>query len=315
MSADGAAAGVRLADVRLRDPFLLQAEPGRYVLLGTSDEHVWGGPATGFDCWTSADLESWHGPVPAFRPPEGFWSSEQFWAPEVHPWAGRFAMVATFLDDATRVRGVAVLMADQATGPYVPWSDGPVTPRGLPCLDGTLHVDDDGSPWLVWSRGAEATDDLPALADGEMWAQRLTADLRSATGEPVLLFRASTAAWSRPLRLPPGVEHSALRLAEDPLFTDGPFLFRRPDDGALHLLWSSFGERGYAMGVAVSSGGVLGPWEQADEPLWPHDGGHGMLLVRPDAPDLLVLHAPNDSPLERPLLAPVAWVDGRLTLV
>ena len=150
---------VRLSEIRMRDPFVLELASGGFVLFGTTDTNLWGGPATGFDCFTSDDLETWQGPIPAFRPPAGFWADTQFWAPEVHALDGRFYMFATFAssDPTAGPRGVQVLVADDPTGPYLPWSDGPVTPRDVPCLDGTLFVDDDEAPWLVYSRGAEGT--------------------------------------------------------------------------------------------------------------------------------------------------------------
>jgi hypothetical protein len=49
------------------------------VLFGTTDPNLWGGPATGFDCYMSDDLIPWEGPIPAFRPPAGFWADTQFW--------------------------------------------------------------------------------------------------------------------------------------------------------------------------------------------------------------------------------------------
>ncbi|WP_082716678.1 glycoside hydrolase family 43 protein [Microterricola viridarii] len=305
-----------LSEIRMRDPFIIETEPGTFVLFGTTDENVWGGPATGFDCYTSTDLERWQGPVAAFRPPAGFWSDTQYWAPEVFRLDGRFYLFATFASSETRVRGVAVLVSEQATGPYLPWSDGPVTPQEFPCLDGTLFIDDAAEPWLVFSRGAEGGPAGAAgIADGEMYAQRMSADLRESLGSPELLFRASAAAWSRPLTFPEGVEPPAqLRLAKDPLFTDGPFLLRSPA-GRLQMLWSSFGEQGYAMGVATSeSGTVLGPWSQEPEPLWPVNGGHGMILTPSAGGSRLVFHSPNDSPAERVTLVPVAFSADDLRL-
>ncbi len=293
---------MKLGDIRMRDPFVLRVESGDYYLYGTTDENLWGGPATGFDCYRSADLDEWQGPFPAFRPPAGFWADTQFWAPEVHPYRGRFALLATFAsaDPAAGPRGVAVLIADDAAGPFVPWSDGPVTPRDVACLDGTLFVDDADRPWIVYSRGAEGTPAAPGPADGEMYARPLTDDLRAPAGAPTLLFRASSASWSKPLWFPPGVEApEQLHLAKDPLFTDGPFLIRGPDR-ALLMLWSSFGEEGYAMGVAVSaSGSVLGPWVQQDEPLWARNGGHGMVFADHEGETRLVFHWPNETPDER----------------
>jgi hypothetical protein len=56
----------------MRDPFILEPVPGEFVLFGTTDENVWGGPATGSECYISDDLEHWNGPIAAFRPPQDF---------------------------------------------------------------------------------------------------------------------------------------------------------------------------------------------------------------------------------------------------
>jgi hypothetical protein len=308
-----------LADIRMRDPFVLALPTGGWALFGTTDAHVWGGPATGFDVSTSDDLQRWQGPMPAFRPPPGFWADTQFWAPEVFAHQGRFVMVATFASSRPQAgpRGIQVLVADAPTGPYVPWSDGPITPRDWPCLDGTLFWDEQGAPWLVYSRGAEGRPGgPPGLADGQMLAQRLAHDLRRAAGEPQLLFAASSAPWAQPMRLPPGVsppEH--LNLSKNPLFTDGPFIVRSPS-GALLMLWSSFGEQGYAMGVATSrSGRITGPWVQQARPLWARNGGHGMLLADAQGQWQLVFHAPNDTPNERVQCVPVVMGDDNIRLV
>jgi hypothetical protein len=301
------AALLSLERIRMRDPFILEAAAGGFVLFGTSDENVWGGPAVGFDCYTSPDLEHWEGPIAAFRPPPDFWADTQYWAPEVYSLDGRFFMLATFATSSrARPRGVAVLVSDEPTGPYRPWSSGPLTPATQPCLDGTLYIDDDGTRWLVYSRGVEGTTEKAGIADGEMYAIRLSGDLRLAVGEPVLLFTASSATWTRPLRFQDGAEPPpGLDLAKDPMFTDGPFLLRAPG-GALLMLWSSHGAAGYAMGVATSADGKLaGPWVQHDGPLWPDNGGHGMILRTSGGRDYLCFHCPNNTPEERVTLIEV----------
>ncbi|MFF2029195.1 glycoside hydrolase family 43 protein [Arthrobacter sp. NPDC058192] len=304
---NGAVQQLRLGEIRMRDPFILEPIPGEFVLFGTSDENVWGGPAKGFDCYTSHDLENWDGPVAAFRPPLGFWSDTQYWAPEVYALDGRFFMLATFATSTgSAPRGVAVLVSDHATGPYEPWSDGPVTPATRPCLDGTLHIGDDSTRWLVYSRGTERRGDEVGVSDGEMYALRLSPDLRAGVGEPILLFTASSAGWTRPLRFPPGVEPPKdLHLANEPMFTDGPFLIRSPG-GTLLMLWSSQGDEGYAIGLAESeSGTITGPWIHHENPLWSTNGGHGMILRASSGRDYLTFHWPNNSPDERVKLTEV----------
>ena len=290
---------MRRSSIQMRDPYVLPLpDQGRYLLFGSTDKNIWSGPGTGFDCYESRDLENWEGPIPAFRPPPDFWSNTQFWAPECHPWDGRYALFATFARDG-RQRGTQILMADLPEGPYRVHSDGPVTPRGWECLDGTLYVDEEGQPWMVFCH------EWVQVEDGEICAIPLSPDLRSAVGEPVLLFCASAAAWARPFEAN-GTQNNRV--------TDGPFMHRLAN-GQLLMLWSTTGYEGYAMGYAVSeSGSILGPWRQSPEPIYGKDGGHGMLFRDFDGRLLMTLHHPNDSPNERPTWLQVVERDGGLVL-
>ena len=86
-----------LERIQIRDPYVLTLpESQEYLLFGSTDLNIWSGPATGFDCYRSSDLVDWEGPFPAFRPAPEFWSKEQYWAPEVHEYKGRYFMFATF---------------------------------------------------------------------------------------------------------------------------------------------------------------------------------------------------------------------------
>jgi arabinan endo-1,5-alpha-L-arabinosidase len=292
-----------LSEIQIRDPFILSLPRDKeYLLFGSTDPNIWSGPATGFDCYRSRNLIDWDGPIPAFRPPPGFWSREQYWAPEVHQYQGRFFMFATFTAPG-HLRGTQILSANRPEGPYAPWSDGPVTPRNWQCLDGTLHVDGDGTPWMLFCH------EWKQVHDGTIVVQRLTPDLRAAVGTPVFLFSASEAPWSRPLDVP------ATRSREFPVYvTDGPYVFRLTS-GKLIMLWSSFGDQGYAMGIARStSGTVLGPWVQEDEPLWSNDGGHGMIARTLDGRLFLTLHQPNNSPFERASFHPLKELEDTVVL-
>lgn len=291
---------LRLADIQIRDPFVLTLADS-YLLFGSTDTNIWSPPATGFDCYRSRDLETWEGPIPAFRPPAGFWSDRNYWAPEAHTYRGGHYLFATFKAEGVR-RSTQILRADRPEGPYLPHSDGPVTPRDWECLDGTLHVDAEGQPWIVYCH------EWVQVMDGEIVAQRLTDDLTATVGEPVVLFTASQAPWVRRLH------HPRLPDEVSAYVTDGPFLHRLAS-GVLIMLWSSHGESGYAMGIARStSGHVLGPWVQQEEPIWGADGGHGMIARTLDGLLLLTLHQPNDTPNERTVLRPIIETDTTVRL-
>lgn len=186
-------ADLRLSDLRIRDPYVLaDAISGTYFLYGTTDQEPWSGPGVGFDAYRSSDLEHWSGPIEVFRPPAGFWGTTQFWAPEMHRYAGRYFMFATFAGPVRR-RGTQALVADRPDGPFLPWSDGPVTPDGWESLDGTLHVDPDGVPWLVFCH------EWLQIGDGSIAVLRRSDELTRAVGEPIVLFHASEARWARPV--------------------------------------------------------------------------------------------------------------------
>ncbi len=290
----------RTDEIQMRDPFVLPApELGKYFLFGTTDRDCWNGQATGFDVYSGSDLESWDGPFPAFRPGSGFWADRNFWAPESHAYSGKYYLFASF-KSADAARGTQILVADRAEGPYLPHSDGPVTPRDWECLDGTFHVDDSGDPWIVFCH------EWIQVGDGEVRARRLSRDLREGLGESILLFRASEAVWTRPPRSKTRTIGPGARV------TDGPFLWRTKA-GDLFMLWSSFSEKGYSMGLARSeSGAIGGPWIQEKAPIADTDSGHGMLFRSLEGKIFMTIHAPNDTPRERPVFVEVEERDGSI---
>jgi len=282
--------------IQIRDPFVLTDEANRcYYLYGSTDKDIWKGRATGFDAYRSKDLKVWEGPFPAFRPPAGFWSQTNYWAPEVHVYKGRYYMFATFKAEGV-CRGTQILVADDPLGPFVPHSDGPVTPRDWECLDGTLYVDDAGQPWMVFCH------EWVQVKDGTICAIPLADDLSRAAGEPVRLFAASEAPWVEQVQSP---RHGAGYV------TDGPFMYRTA--GKLIMIWSSFRGGQYAQGMAVSeSGSVMGPWRQVPQPLYESDGGHGMIFRTLDGRIMLALHTPNKTPYERAIFIELEEAEGEL---
>jgi hypothetical protein len=68
------------------------------------------------------------------------------------------------------------------------------------------------------------------------------------------------------------------------------------------MLWSSFGDGGYAQAIARSaSGKITGPWIHDKEPLYSRDGGHGMIFRAFDGKLYLTLHSPNEKLNEHPV--------------
>jgi arabinan endo-1,5-alpha-L-arabinosidase len=276
-------------DIHIRDPFVLPVTAEKlYYLYGTTGSQAWTNSASGIDHYTSPDLQSWEGPFPTFRPPADFWADRNFWAPEVHVYRGRYYLFASFKAEGV-CRGTQILAADGPQGPFLPISEGPVTPHDWECLDGTLFVDANDQPWMVFCH------EWVQVGDGEICALRLSDDLESAVEPPHLLFQASAAPWAQEISSKDRKGY----------VTDGPWLHRLAN-GELIMLWSSFGMGGYTIGVARSaSGDILGPWQHVPEPLYAGDGGHCMLFRTFDGQLRLAFHRPNPSPDERPQFVPL----------
>lgn len=312
-----------LDDFWAHDPYILPfaAESTYYLYTAARDQ-----PAV--VAYRSTDLEGWdEEPVVVFRVPADTWAAatEAPWAPEVHEYRGRFYLFTTLHDSSRELevpggarfravtagkdhiptaRGTVIAVADHPAGPFeLLRTDAPVAPADFMTLDGTLFVDDDGAPWMVYAH------EWVQIFDGTIEAVPLTPDLTASAGDPILLFRGSEAAFLKDL--PPSAQ------TRMPYVTDGPQL-RRLAGGELLMLWATYRPLGggseYVETMAVSrSGRLQGPWEQL-EILVDGNAGHGMLFDAFDGRTMLVLHRGMGTPRVRAELHEVVATGDRLRL-
>lgn len=275
---------------RLRDPFVL-VHNGKYYVYGT-----------GWNCYKSVmgrlDGSFMKLSNIVTRPDD---AQKDFWAPEVYKYNDAFYMFTTYYSSKTQHRGCAVFRSDIPEGPFELVSDGHVTPSDWDAIDGSLYIDPDGQPWMVFVHEWTSMPD----SVGAMAAAKLSDDLSHFISEPIQLFRASDAPWAKS-----GV-------------TDGCFMYTA-SNGELLMLWSSFSESGYCVGVARSDNGRLdGNWTHDKEPLYSksvsgvYDGGHPMLFTSIEGHLYMAMHSPNSADgarKEKPVFVPFAEADGKITL-
>ena len=257
-------------DINLRDPCVLVFE-GTYFMYGT------GAAWPGYGCYASRDLENWAGPLAVFTPPAGHDGAGDWWAPECHEYQGNFYLFASYRSAATGHRGVSIFRSGSPLGPFEEISGGHVTPHDWDAIDGTLYVDEEGQPWLVFVHEWTSMPD----GVGDFSCAKLSDDLSRLESEPVALFKASKLPWNSGN----GV-------------TDGCWL-HRTESGQLLMLWSGFAN-GYCTAQAVTlTGKVTGPWLQCPVFLYQKnsafskDGGHGTLFYALDGALTLSIHSPN----------------------
>ncbi|MBD0278836.1 MAG: family 43 glycosylhydrolase [Flavisolibacter sp.] len=270
---------VPLDSIVLSDPFILaDRKTNRYYMTGTGgmlwkskDLKLWDGPYT----VTKTDPDSWMGPKP------------MIWAAEIHPFKGKYYYFATFTNRSVKidtVRGNAierrachVLVSDKPDGPYVPMKDPTYLPADKPTLDGTLWVDKDGTPYMVYCY------EWLQNWNGTIEKIELKRDLSGTIGTGKVLFRASDAPWSREKDENGGYRPNKV--------TDGPYLFQT-GTGRLGMIWTSWVYDVYTQGVAYSKSGTLdGPWIQEKDPITPPNYGHGMLFRTFDGKLLMAIHS------------------------
>lgn len=278
-----------LKDINIRDPYILPVEKeGVYYMYASSPTREDGKVYGGMVAYKSRDLKNWEGPVRVFDVPRDNWITGTVWAPEVHKYKGKYYLFATLNSDikwkgdkqghpAYTHRATQVFWSKSPEGPFLPFEEKtPFTPLDEMALDGTLWVEN-GVPYMVYCHEWVET------LDGEMNLVQLKKDLSGTVGEPTRLFCASAAKWST----------GANRADSSKTYvTDGCFLYRSKS-GKLLMMWSSFMNGTYAVGIAESTTGkIIGPWRQQQEPIFVN-GGHSMLFRTFDGRLCLVLHSPN----------------------
>jgi len=280
---------MKFCDIHMRDPFIL-TDDGKYYLYGSRGNELWG-KCSGLDVYVSSDLEIWSDAVQVFTPPENFWSDMHFWAPEVHKYNDEYYMFVSFKSHG-KCRGTQILKAASPMGPFIVHSDGPVTPTGWECLDGTFYIEND-VPYMVFCH------EWAQIDDGEICVMELTKDLKEAASEPTVLFKASEPAWSDGYQ--PGK-----------YVTDGPFMYRT-QGGRLLMIWSSFSKHEYCEAISYSdNGSIFGNWIHDERLLFDKNGGHGMIFKNYNDDNMFIQHMPNNSPCERPHLFKIIEKDDTL---
>jgi beta-xylosidase len=284
-------------EIYIRDPYVFPyEEEKKYYMFGTTFADGAGDKEPIFEVFVSEDLDVWQGPYVAFEPPEGFWGVRHYWAPEVFQIDDAFYMFASCKGGIGQHRGTVILKSSHPGGPYLPHSDGAITPSNWECLDGTYYEDQEGTRWMFFCH--EWTQEF----DGKIKAIPLKRDLSAPDGDIVEILNAKDMKWIRHFGDP--------RIEKIGYLTDAPFMYRARN-GELLMLWSSYSVKGYSeegfggytVAIARStSGRVEGPWTHDDKLLLDRNAGHSSLFTNFENKLFLCTHWP-DTPHgeERPL--------------
>jgi beta-xylosidase len=250
--------------IPLGDPFIMLWE-GRYYAYGTYS-------ADGIMVFVSDDLLSWQIPEGASSGlalhKKDVWSDRWFWAPEVYPINGKFYMYYSADEH------ICVAISDNPLGPFKQETKKPMI-ENEKCIDNSLFVDDDGTPYLFFDR----------FNDGlNIWVAELEENLADIKAETMAKCINVSQAWEEVW----------------PRVNEGAFVIKR--NGTYYMTYSanSYESPFYGIGFATASN-ITGPWTKYEgNPIFQKPGGlvgvgHSAMFTDKDGTLRIVFHAHNST--------------------
>ena len=253
--------------VLLGDPFIMLHD-GTYYAYGTHADD-------GIEVYTSDDLKTWKYKGMALQKKD-VWADRWFWAPEVYEVNGKFYMYYSADEH------ICVATADSPAGPFTQSKKEPMI-ADEKCIDNSLFIDDDGTPYLYFVR----------FTDGNViWVAEMNDDLTGIKQETLTECIKVGEPWELSQDKPAKV-------------AEGPSILKRED--VYYLVYSAnhFESKNYGVGYATSNS-PMGPWKKYEgNPILQHaDGlmgtGHGAPFCCKDGSWKYIFHAHWDSTKVQP---------------
>ena len=241
------------------DPFILLHE-GTYYAYGTHADD-------GIEVYTSDDLKTWKYKGMALQKKD-VWADRWFWAPEVYEVNGKFYMYYSADEH------ICVATADSPAGPFTQSKKEPMI-ADEKCIDNSLFIDDDGTPYLFFDR----------FNDGlNIWVAELEKDLMTIKKETMHPCIHVSQAWEEVW----------------PRVNEGPFVIKR--NGLYYMTYSanSYESPFYGIGCATATD-LMGTWTKYEEnPLLQKPGelvgvGHSATFTDKAGKLRIVFHAHKDK--------------------
>lgn len=282
---------------------------GRYFLY-----HTGGGPNDhSIIARSSEDFVNWKNEGVVFDG-KGTWAKSAYWAPEFYEIDGKyygfFSAQASDLPWTKEEHfNIGVIVAESPKGPFKFILDRPIFEPGYPIIDANLFIDEDGTPYLTYSRCCYQHPVESELADmakekgwfkeiEESWVYgvRLSKDFTEIVGEPVLLLSPpkslgdTQAEWE---------SRSVTAREVNRRWTEGSTLFKYKGKYYITYSGNNFAGDYYAVGYATAEK-PLGPYTKAaNNPVLEknnHKGGtvrgtgHNNIFIIPETDEMYCIY-------------------------
>ena len=245
--------------VPLGDPFIM-LHGGVYYAYGTHS-------GEGIEVYTSNDLLTWKYEGIALNKKDS-WADRWFWAPEIYAVNGKFYMYYSADEH------ICVAIADSPAGPFVQEKKEPMI-TDEKCIDNSLFIDDDGTPYLTFVR----------FNDGNnIWIAELEKDLVTIKKETMRPCLHVSQKWEEVW----------------PRVNEGSFIIKH--NGLYYMSYSanSYESPFYGVGCAPATN-PMGTWTKYEEnPLLQKPGelvgvGHSAMFTDKAGKLRIVYHAHKDK--------------------
>lgn len=245
------------------DPHILYAD-GAYYCFATS-------AGAGFYVWKSEDLVNFEKQKGfAYKMSRDTFGNAKFWAPEAYEYRERYYLFYSAQLKGTDGLRIGVAVSDEPAGPYLDLSDQPLFDFGYSVIDASLFVDDDGQPYLYYSRDC-SENVVNGIHESHIYGAKLKEDLSALDGEAVKLT-APDRAWE-------------YKSGDEWRWNEGPIITKR--DGRYWMFYSAnyYESKDYSVGMAWSES-PLGPFEKY---------GDGPVLKEVSAGDKVLVSGPGHN--------------------
>lgn len=287
------------------DPFVLKYDD-RYYMYCTSNAQI------GFKVWESSNLVDWTAHEFAFdsRIQEKQWTTGSFWAPEVIFYDNQFYMTYSAKSQSDGKLKIALARSSTPKGPFKDFRV-PLLDNNFSCIDGHIFIDDDGTPYLYYSKDC-SENIINGNHVSQIYVQQMTPENLSPVGDPILCISPSQP-WEHP--------------SAEWQWNEGPFVLK--NDNIYYLMYSAnyFASFAYSIGYAISMS-PTGPWQKSEHnPVLAGNSsigvsgpGHNSVTVSPDSSELFIVYHTHTDPAKpsgnrQPNIDRINIENGRLKII
>ncbi len=205
---------------------------------------------------------------------------ENFWAPEIFHHDGRYYLIFSCKDKATKVHSLYIAVGYSPSGKFTDLLDGdPIYSPGYSVIDAHLFRDDDGEIYLFYSRDC-SQNIVGSYKLSETYVIKMKKDLTGTVGSPVLVSSPSA---------------SYEILSGSTRWNEGPCCIKR--NGIYYVIYSCnfYQTPNYLLAYSTATN-IMGPYKKADNnPILQSSNtvkgtGHNSIFFSPDGTEIFTAY-------------------------